>query len=377
MSVIPADNNFMVFAAVALLAWLGFAMEKTKYGKITTGIVWTGGLAILLSNIGVLPEKAQAYNFVKSYLVPLAIPLLLMKVNLQEIFAETGKTLIAFVIGAITTVIGTIVGVWMFDLGILEKELAGIFAATYIGGTLNFAASSEALSVKDDVLLSAALAADSLAGKAYLMILAILPTLAFMQRWFKTEEDGTAVSPVVDTEKSTETAVPDVLSISGALALAITICAAGYTVAHLLNLTSYGILFVTAFSLIPGTFFKNTTGKLHGAYDMGMICAFLFFAAVGAGANISTLVGVAPAVMGLAVIIVVIHAVILFPVARLAKLSLAETITASNACILGPTTAAALAAARGWPHLVTPGLLAGLFGYATGTFIGVFLYQLL
>jgi len=44
---------------------------------------------------------------------------------------------------------------------------------------------------------------------------------------------------------------------------------------------------------------------------------------------------------------------------------------ASNACILGPAPAAALAASKGWRALVTPGILVGLFGYAVATFIGI------
>jgi len=53
------------------------------------------------------------------------------------------------------------------------------------------------------------------------------------------------------------------------------------------------------------------------------------------------------------------------------KLDLAEVMVASNACILGPATAAALAASKGWRPLITPGMLVGLLGYAFGTFIGV------
>ena len=45
--------------------------------------------------------------------------------------------------------------------------------------------------------------------------------------------------------------------------------------------------------------------------------------------------------------------------------------TASNACILGPATAAGLAGTKGWKTLVTPGILVGILGYAIGNFIGV------
>ena len=58
------------------------------------------------------------------------------------------------------------------------------------------------------------------------------------------------------------------------------------------------------------------------------------------------------------------------------KLSLPELIIASNAAVLGATTAPALAAAKGWRDLVTPGVLVGVLGYALGTFLGTLMFRL-
>jgi uncharacterized membrane protein len=58
------------------------------------------------------------------------------------------------------------------------------------------------------------------------------------------------------------------------------------------------------------------------------------------------------------------------------RLTLPELITASNAAVLGATTAPALAAARGWHDLVTPGVLVGVLGYALGTFAGTAIFHL-
>ncbi len=375
MSIISSEEHFAVFAVLAFLTWFGFSTERTRLGKVTTGVVWTGGLAILFSNVGILPQSAPAYGFIKSYLVPLAIPLFLLKVNLRDIFRDTGKTMIAFLIGTATTLIGTIISLYMFDLGQNESLLGGVFAATYIGGTLNFVASAEALQLKDDVLLSAALAADSIAGKSYLILLAAMPALGFMRRLFPANAEK-PIAREQEPEKQDGERPITVFSLTNAITLSVIICAAGYALATLTGMQSYGIMFVTALALIPGTVMPNMVKQTDGAYPLGLICAYLFFAAVGAGADVNSLVTIAPAIIGFAFMIVIIHAALLFPAAHLLKLDLAETITASNACILGPTTAAALAAAKGWHSQVTPGLLTGIFGYSIGTFLGVTLAKL-
>ena len=62
---------------------------------------------------------------------------------------------------------------------------------------------------------------------------------------------------------------------------------------------------------------------------------------------------------------------------KLLKIDLAEALVASNACIMGPATAAAIAAGQGWRSLVTPGLLVGVLGYVIANFLGVAVTELL
>ena len=52
---------------------------------------------------------------------------------------------------------------------------------------------------------------------------------------------------------------------------------------------------------------------------------------------------------------------------KVLKLPLWATLTASNACVGGPATAAAAAAARGWPEAVQSAVVAGTVGYVLGT----------
>ena len=88
------------------------------------------------------------------------------------------------------------------------------------------------------------------------------------------------------------------------------------------------------------------------------------------------MISVAPLLIVLVAILLSVHLAVLLIVGRQFRLTIPELLTASNAAILGATTAPAMAAAKGWHDQVTPGVLVGVLGYALGTFIGTALFQI-
>jgi len=129
-------------------------------------------------------------------------------------------------------------------------------------------------------------------------------------------------------------------------------------------------------ALIPATAFPQVMARLHGGYEIGVALSFVFFAAIAAGADVVGLVQTAPVLILIIGILLLVHGVVVFGVGSLLCFSLPELITASNAAILGATTAPALAAAKGWKDLVTPGVLVGVVGYALGTMVATVVFQI-
>lgn len=115
--------------------------------------------------------------------------------------------------------------------------------------------------------------------------------------------------------------------------------------------------------------------RLHGGFELGILLSFVFFATIAAGANILAMIQIAPLLILLVIILLCVHALITFGLGLLFRFSLPELIIASNAAVLGATTAPALAAAKGWRELITPGILVGVFGYALGTVAGTAVFQ--
>ena len=372
LPLVGPEQDFALWAVLIGLAGFGFWSERFAWGRKYSGVMLLITAAIALSNLKIIPTAAPAYDAVWNYLVPIAIPLLLFEADLKRIVREAGPTLIAFIIGSAAVVAGVVVGVAVLDLGTFEAELAGIFTGTYIGGGLNFAAVAEATGMQEGSVLSAAVAADNVVTNLHFLLIVFLPGIAWIVQRYPSQYIGqateTGADVRVDVHKVREL---DVAGLMFAVSLAFILAAAGEVLATLLGRPQFAILVTTALTLAVATFLPQLVRKLSGHGEAGTVMMFIFLASVGATADIWQLIEIGPVLFVFASIIIAVHLLILFPVGRLLHIDLAEIAMASAVCIGGPSSAAALASAKGWKDLLIPGVLAGSLGYAIGSFIGV------
>ena len=111
--------------------------------------------------------------------------------------------------------------------------------------------------------------------------------------------------------------------------------------------------------------------RLAGGETIGLLLVYVFIAGVGAQSNIWQLAGTTSVLVGFLGVLLAVHVLFVLVAGRLFRLTLPEVVTGSNACALGATTAAAIAAGKRWHALVTPGILSGILGYIIANFIGV------
>ena len=369
-------------AALFVIAGGAFLAERTRIGSHLTGAVIAILAAIAAANLRIIPHSAPAFDFVFSYFVPVLIPLFLFKANLRHMIFETTRMTIAFLIASVGTIAGVIVAVGLLDLSALapaadidpalrEAGIAGLFTSTYIGGSVNYAALGEITGLRTDAsFFSAATATDNLFSAVFLSVLALLPGWTWLAGKFQSHEHGERQEVAITPEKITAT------SLTLALAAAISFVAIGDAITGAIGMPSLRYAAITLLVLVVATAFPQWMEKLHGGFEMGVGLAFVFFAAIAAGANLTAMIQIAPLLIVLVVILLSIHLVVLLGVGRMFKLTIPELVTASNAAVLGATTAPALAAARGWHDLVTPGVLVGVLGYALGTFAGTAIFHL-
>jgi uncharacterized membrane protein len=385
-ALIPAHQTFAVLAALFAIALFGFWAESKPWGKMMTGAVWAILTAIVASNLHIIPQSAAAYGVVFDYFVPMLLPLFLMHADIRQILAESGRVGIAFILACLGTLAGVVVAASLVDLGQSESILAGMFTATYTGGSANFAAVVQSTGFNDANAIAAATAVDNLLGILFLILILMLPACNWLLRFFADRRYDLADSPAMASAEKQVTG----FSIAAALTFAMAVVAVSDMVVALLNQLSLGFdfgllryLFITLFSVLPATFAPQQMQKMHGGQSLGLVLALVFFATISAGADIATLLRYAPLLVVFVLITLLVHGLVVFIGGALltkwlqrrgdrdAGLSLPELIIASNAAILGATTAPALAMARGWGTLVTPGILVGVAGYIIGTPLGL------
>ncbi len=382
------DDHLGIFAALMGLAALAFWLQKTRLGSLLTGTVLVILMAIVAANVGVIPHQAPTYDFVFAYLVPVLIPLFLLQGDIRRLLREASRTALAFMVASAGTVAGVLLAISILDLSTLagnanmptaEKEsaIAGLFAATYIGGSVNYAALGEMTGLSGDAsFFSAATAADNLFSAIFLSVLGLLPGVQWLAKRFRDHPqtkkdthnsngpDGDSV-PVTPTSLCTALAVATLLvSISDALS-------------SWANLAGGRYMILTILTLAIATMVPKLRVWCAGGFELGVVLSFVFFASIAAGADVVAMLSVAPILITLVSILLITHLLCLLVIGRWLKLTLPELLTASNAAVLGATTAPAMAAAKGWHDQITPGVLVGVLGYSLGTLIGGLLFNLL
>ena len=129
------------------------------------------------------------------------------------------------------------------------------------------------------------------------------------------------------------------------------------------------ILWLTTLALALGH--SPLCRDARGAMQLGSVGLHFFFVLIGILSRVSEIVAVGAEVFVFTLIVVAVHGVVVFGGGKLLRLDIGTISVASQAAVGGPSSALAVAISREWRHLVLPGVVMGLFGYAVGTYLGL------
>lgn len=368
---------------IVVSEWLA---EKSFFKHIGSVLIIIIAAAIL-ANISVIPSSYNApplYDGIFGYAAPLGIFFLLLEVKLKDLKFAGLPMLLMFLLGAAATAAAAIIG---YKIVAPQNHfqpayaVAGMYVGTYTGGSPNLNAVALNYEVnKDGVLYAAVNAVDNILTTIWLILTLLLPPI--LQKFFPRKRSIPPHLAGLSDEEIREQLTQGTNNIS-------------LTDIAILLALGFGTLFISAkiSQAIPGlpSIIVLTTlalifaqipfvQKLNGGRILGYLLIMLFLAVIGAFCDIKALMNsgnVAGILLMWVTIIVFLHGIIIFVIGGLLKQDWDIIAVASNANIGGATSAPVCAASLGRPDLQLPGLLAGTVGTAVGTYLGIFVAELL
>mmetsp|Transcript_4459 Transcript_4459/g.6743 ORF Transcript_4459/g.6743 Transcript_4459/m.6743 type:complete len:414 (+) Transcript_4459:116-1357(+) len=343
--------------------------------------IWTKRLGAPVISMCLAAAMAQNVTpFIRSACWDFALPASLVlsligtwqyKMNNNSNFVRVG---IAFGFGTIASILGSAFTCFCLSgIGTDNEALAtgaAAICASYIGGTANFFAVANALDTP--ISLTTALAtADIVVMAAYFTLLGLVGNTS--------RSEGVQISQI-----KMPRIIPSLICI----------CLASIIVffSSLLHTAGARTALLALFAALVGRFVTNNI-RLASA-PLAAIALLYFYAGLGSCVTPAIFAKSGPQALVLASIALIGHLLFLaFPILlwryfsfRRARQvlhknknrqmipSLIETLVASNACIGGPSTAAAFAIASGRSDLAVSAVLWGTIGYALATSLGITIY---
>jgi Predicted integral membrane protein len=379
-SIISPDNTLILWSIILVIATFAIFLENrfTIVAKIS-GAIMALIIALILSNLNIIPLESKVYDDVWGYVVPIAIPLLLFQCDIKKIWKESGRLAIIFLLSSLGTMIGAIVGFYILKEYIPSlNSIAGTMTASYIGGGVNFVAVQTALNL-DKQLASALIVSDNLLMVLYFFVLIIIPSIPFFNKYFKREYKNGVINSEAKKELKRAITLEDV---AFNFTISVLIVAVSFGVSNLIlaedrgyiiNFLANKYILLTSITVILATVFSTFFKKLVGSQEIGTFLIYIFFAVIGIPASIKSIIVNSPLLLVFCAIMVIVNMIVTFAFAKIFNFTLEEAILVSNANIGGPTTATAMAISKGWNKYIAPVMLVGTLGYVIGTYIGLIL----
>lgn len=404
-------NDASILGALALVLGLLFYTKELHLFKRFYGIVPVVLLcyvvpSLLVSSNVIDPSESKLYTIASRFLLPAALILMTLSIDLKAIIGLGSKALILFFTATVGIVLGGPIALFtvsLFEPSIIElqgaqelwKGLATI-AGSWIGGGANQATMLEVFEY-DRSLYGAMVLVDILVANLWLAILMISTSKKkSIDRWLKA--DTTAIETLqknvehYQAQTARLTTQPDLIALFA-------IAFGGVGIAHisapqivkflvnlfpslsdpghmLTSLTSEFLWMVVVATLIGigASFTRLKRYEGIGASKMGSVFIYILVATIGMQMNLIEAIN-HPELFAIGLIWISFHALLLILVAKLIKAPLFFLAVSSQANV-GGAASAPIIAAEFHPALASVGILLAVLGYVVGT-VGAYLCALL
>jgi uncharacterized membrane protein len=386
------ESPMAVLAVLLGVLALLFALERhplgSRFFKTVPLLVFAYFVPTLLSNTGLIPIESELYRFVRTYLLPASLVLLVLSVDLPAIARLGRHAVLIFLAGTAGIILGGPLAYlalgWMVPEHLGDETWKGLAAlsGSWIGGSANFVAIGESVKAQQSTL-SMLVVVDVGVSNVWTAVL-----LAFAGREqamdARIQADRTQLETVRQEAAHLQAASARPASLQDllwmvAIAMGVTVaCTAlaaklpdlggvvtGFTWVVLLVTTVGVVLSFTPVRRLEGA----------GASRMGQLLLYLLVATIGAQAEFRRLLD-APALVAIGALWMAFHAGTILLARRLMRAPIFFAAVGSQANV-GGTASASVVAAAFHPALAPVGVLLAVLGYVLGTYGGLLCAALL
>jgi uncharacterized membrane protein len=341
----------------------------------------------------------------KNYLLPTALILMTLSIDLKSIFNLGPKSLIMFFTATVGIIIGGPLAILLFST--FAPELVGgsgpdaiwrglaTLAGSWIGGGANQAAILEIYQYPQEKY-GAMVIVDIVVANIWMAFLLFgIGRADKIDRWLKADSSAiTALKDKVEEFTLTVAKIPTLRDLFVVLGLGFAVTAGAHAISNgiIYLINNSGSEAIKA-SVLDSSFFwlvvvATTVGlilsftkarKLEGAgaSRLGSVFIYILVATIGMKMDLATIVDKENAgLLGVGLVWMAIHVGLLIGVAKLIKAPFFFLAVGSKANVGGAASAPVIAAAF-HPSLAPVGVLLAVLGYALGTYGAIFCAQLM
>jgi len=353
-----------------------------RFFRVVPLLVFVYFVPTVLSNLGVIPLQSELYRFIRVYLLPASLVLLVLSVDLPAIARLGRNSVLVFLAGTVGIILGGPLAYlalgWLVPAELGEQAWKGLAAlsGSWIGGSANFVAIGQSLGAHDSTL-SMLVVVDVGVSNVWTAVL-----LSFAGREQQMDArigaDRSTLEAVrnevekLQAENARPASLADLLWML-ALAFGVTVACTAIArklpdIGTMVTGFTWVVLLVTtvgvALSFTPA---RRLEGA--GASRMGSVFLYLLITTIGAQAEFSRLLD-APALLAIGVVWMAFHAAVIMGARRLLKAPIFFAAVGSQANV-GGTASSSVVAAAFHPALAPVGVLLAVLGFVLGTYGGL------
>lgn len=364
---------------LALVFWLSGLPQLKKVFDVLPPVLFAYFVPTLTTTIGITPPASPAYAWMTRYLLPVALILLMITIDLPAILRLGRTALVMMLTGTVGIILGGPLALLVFGAFLPDNAWQGFAAlsGSWIGGTANMVALAASVGLPE-ADLGPIIVVDTVIGYGWMGVLLFLSGYqARFDRWNNADRSAIEETNRRLEELDTRRHPLDTRMAVVIVGLAFAGAVAGIAVGNLLpsigeptiiSQTTWAVLVVVTGGLLL-SFTPIRRIEEWGASRIGYAALYLLLTAIGAQADLKAVLD-APVYLLAGVLWLSVHITLLFGMARLLRAPLFFVATGSMANVGGAASAPVVAGVY-HPAMAPVGLLLAVAGYVLGIYGGI------